>query len=192
MELLRMSASREIPQPIKYTVFRTKWGYFGLAGTDKGLLRTCLPLAKAEDVRCLLLTDIPDTRCEEALFQGLQRQITAYFEGSYVVFNNDIQILLEGKRPFAQKVLSACHDVSFGRTITYGELARKTCRPKAARAVGRVMAQNPLPLIIPCHRVVRTDGRIGGFSAAGGVAVKKRMLELERRVVTHGSILETR
>jgi methylated-DNA-[protein]-cysteine S-methyltransferase len=175
-----MGRSRDIPDAVRYTVFRTRWGYFGLAGTDMGLLRSCLPVASAEKVESLLLSDLGCVRGEKGLFKNLQEQITAYFEGSYVVFNNDIPIVHEGKSPFAGKVLTALKDVRFGQTISYGQLARKAGRANADREVGRVMAGNRLPLIIPCHRVVRSDGRLGGFSAVGGVSVKKRMLEMEK------------
>jgi methylated-DNA-[protein]-cysteine S-methyltransferase len=80
---------------------------------------------------------------------------------------------------FARSVLGACREIRFGQTMSYEGLARKAGKPKAVRAVGRVMARNPLPLIIPCHRVVHCDGKIGGFSAIGGVSLKKRMLEME-------------
>ena len=92
-------------------------------------------------------------------------------------------VVLDEFSPFARAVLNVCRDVTFGRTIAYGQLAQKAGSPFAARAVGVVMAHNPLPLIIPCHRVVRSDGKIGGFSAQGGPALKKRMLELERQAL---------
>lgn len=175
-----MSKFQQIPAAVRYTVFRTKWGYFGLAGTDKGLLRTCLPLPSSDLAEYHLLTNLPDARREKKLFKKLQQQVTAYYEGTYVVFNTDIPVSLDGKSLFARKVLTCLRSISFGQTTTYGRLAEKAGRPKAARAVGSVLAANPLPLIIACHRVLCADGAIGGFSAAGGVSVKKRMLQLER------------
>jgi methylated-DNA-[protein]-cysteine S-methyltransferase len=177
-----MGRSRDIPDAVRYTVFKTRWGYFGLAGTDMGLLRSCLPVARPEEVESLLLSDMACARGEKGLFKNLQEQITAYFEGGHVVFNNDIPIVHEGTSGFARKVLTALRGVGFGQTISYGQLARKAGRANSARAVGRVMAGNRLPLIIPCHRVVCSDGRLGGFSAVGGVSVKKRMLEMEKAV----------
>jgi len=171
---------------VAYTVFKTKWGYFGLAGTQAGLLRTCLPMPGAGRVKSLLLEHYPSARYKKGLFRPLQEQIIAYFEGAYVDFDKDIPILLEGFSPFARSVLAACRAVRYGRTISYGQLTAKAGAPKAARAVGGVMARNPTPLIIPCHRVIRSDGKIGGFSATGGASLKKRMLEMESRVQTGG------
>jgi methylated-DNA-[protein]-cysteine S-methyltransferase len=166
---------------IAYTIFKTKWGYFGLAGTQAGLQRTSLPAPRAAQVKSPLLEIYPSVRYEKALFQPLQEQIRAYFEGAYVDFDKNIPILLEGLSPFARSVLTACRTVRYGQTMSYGALAAKAGSPKASKAIGGVMARNPMPLIIPCHRVIRTNGKIGGFSATGGVPLKKGMLQLERR-----------
>ena len=166
-------------ETIRYAVFRTKWGYFGLAGTDKALLRTCLPVSQPGKAKRCLLKGLP-AKCDRTLFNTLQRQIIAYFEGTYVDFDRNIPIVLDGFSQFAGRVLTACRNIRFGQTLTYGQLAKKAGNPTAARAIGRVMASNPLPLIIPCHRVICSDGRIGGFSARGGTKLKNRLLQLER------------
>ncbi|MBM3635389.1 MAG: methylated-DNA--[protein]-cysteine S-methyltransferase [Actinobacteria bacterium] len=79
---------------------------------------------------------------------------------------------------FRGRALRACHGLAFGEVITYAELARRAGSPRAARAAGSAMAANPLPVVIPCHRVVRSDGGLGGYSA-GGTAAKRRMLRTE-------------
>jgi methylated-DNA-[protein]-cysteine S-methyltransferase len=165
---------------IFYTIFKTKWGHFGLAATDNALLRTYLPLSRADEVKSNVLRDLVTAQYDKNVFKALQNQISAYFEGAYVDFHNDIPILLEGVSPFARSVLAVCRPVRYGQTISYGGLAQKAGCPKAARAIGGVMAKNPIPVIIPCHRVIRSDGKIGGFTAAGGVSLKRRMLQLER------------
>ena len=164
---------------IKYTIFKTKWGYFGLAAGDNGLLRTCLPLAGPEKVESQLLQNLPDSRYDKRLFRTAQEQIIAYFEGACIDFSN-ITIILDGFSPFLRSVLTACRNIGFGRTVTYSGLAKKIGRPAAARAVGGALARNPLPLIIPCHRIVRNDGKIGGFSAIGGKDLKAKMLKHEQ------------
>jgi methylated-DNA-[protein]-cysteine S-methyltransferase len=116
---------------------------------------------------------------EKTLFKTAQEQITAYFEGACIDFRN-IPIILDGFSPFQRSVLNACRDIGFGRTVSYLGLARKSGRPAAARAVGGALAKNPLPLIIPCHRIVRSNGKIGGFSAAGGEDLKAQLLKNER------------
>jgi methylated-DNA-[protein]-cysteine S-methyltransferase len=167
----------------KYTIFKTKWGYFGLAGNESGLLRTCLPLSKTADVKSRLLDDLQAPRFDKRLLKTVQEQIIAYFEGSRVNFNPEIPIALEGLSNFNRSVLTACRNIKFGEVLTYSALAKKTGRPKAARAVGNALAKNPLLLIIPCHRVIRSDGKIGGFSAPGGMVTKSKLLEHEQQQV---------
>jgi len=164
---------------IKYTIFKTRWGYFGLAGTESVLCRTCLPSAERGKVKSHLLKNLPSAQYDNALFKQVQEQIATYFEGLPVNFNPDIPIILDGFSKFAKQILTACRDIKFGQTVSYGRLAKMTGRPAASRAVGGALAKNPLPLIIPCHRVIRSDGKIGGFSATGGVIVKKKMVKLE-------------
>lgn len=168
---------------IKYTIFRTRWGYFGLAGTEFAPLRTCLPLAEREKVKCRLLKDLHPVEYDKGLFKMLQEQITAYFEGSCISFGRDISLDLTGLSRFTRLVLTGCRDITCGQTISYSRLAKRIGRPAAARAVGGALAKNPLPLLIPCHRVVCADGKIGGFSAPPGIALKKRLLELERKSI---------
>jgi len=164
----------------KYVIFRTKWGYFGLAGVDSALCRTQLPAPKAGTIESLLLKNLPGAQFDRTLFKTLQGQIIAYFEGSRVDFGPEIPLLLDGFNGFSHLVLNTCRNIGFGRTISYAGLASESGRPAASRAVGSALARNPLPLIIPCHRVIRSDGRLGGFSSPGGISLKKKMLELER------------
>ncbi len=91
--------------------------------------------------------------------------------------HSDLQLDLTGLTPFEKKVLNRCSEIKFGEVLSYGELARVIGKPRAGRAVGRVMAKNPLPLLFPCHRVIHSDGRLGGFTA--GCQIKKRLLENE-------------
>jgi len=164
---------------IKYTIFKTKWGYFGLVGTEYALCRTQLPGPKREKIKSLLLKNMPAAQFDKSLFTSLQEQITAYFEGSCVDFRT-VPVVLYGFSSFFGSVLSACRNIEFGRTLSYSGLAKKTGRPAAARAVGGALAKNPLPLIIPCHRITRSDGKIGGFSAIGGKDLKAKLLKHEQ------------
>ncbi len=168
---------------IKYVVFETKWGYFGLAGTKSTLFRTHLPGPKPKKIESRLLKNCREAQFDDTFFKILQKQITAYFEGSCVNFSPDIPVVLDGFGGFSRKVLTACREIEFGQKITYSGLAKKAGRPAASRAVGNALANNPLPLIIPCHRVLRTDGKMGGFSAPGGISFKKRMLTLEHKAL---------
>jgi len=197
-------------KPIKYVIFKTKWGYFGLAGTESGLLRTFLPHNNPDKVKSRLLKDlsflnrvsrnehpvaghesrvighgsqVASIEFDKTFFKPIQEQIAAYFEGAYVNFNPDIPVMLDGFSRFCTSVLTTCRYIGFGQTTTYAELANKLGRPAAVRAVGNALAENPLPLIIPCHRVVRSDGMLGGFSAAGGKHLKAKLLKHEKTVL---------
>ncbi len=172
-----------------YTVFRTKWGYFGLAGTQEALCRTFLPGLQRQEVEQKLMESRRSTgdnfRWDKDFQRDLQERIMAYYEGDPVDFSTDPAVSLNESSAFARRVLLACRRITFGRTTTYSDLARQVSSPRAARAVGSVMAGNPIPLIIPCHRVLRTDGGLGGFSAPGGTAIKQRMLHHEQAESTH-------
>jgi len=187
---------------LKYTIFMTKWGYFGLAGVENTLCGTrlpkvyvgqaCLPLSVPEKVKSHLLNNLSllyrassiehqasRILFDKNLFKTLQEQIIAYFEGVCVNFSQNIPIELYGFSSFTRSILIACRDIKFGQTISYSALARKLGRPDATRAVGNALAKNPLPLIVPCHRVIRSDGATGGFSAPGGTNLKAKLLKHE-------------
>ncbi len=166
---------------IRYTIFKTRWGYFGLAGGKEKLLRTCLPMTGRNDVKCRLLKGLEEVKFEKGIFRDLQGQISAYFDGSYINFDRDIPVALDGFSAFGRGVLNVCRNITYGKTMSYGEVADRIGKAGAGRAVGRVLAKNPLPLIIPCHRVICAGGGLGGFSAAGGISYKRRLLELERQ-----------
>jgi O-6-methylguanine DNA methyltransferase len=169
---------------LHYTIVRTKWGYFGLAGTEEAVSRTFLPAPDRQDAERALLQSLQSAgdnlRMDKDFQRDLEGRILAYYEGEPVDFSTDPVVSLNGSGPFAHRVLLACRKIAFGQTTTYRDLARQAGSPNAARAVGGVMAGNPIPLIIPCHRVLRTDGGLGGFSALGGTATKQKMLHHEQ------------
>ena len=106
------------------------------------------------------------------------KRIQAFAEGRRDDFL-DVPVALGEVTDFQRRVLQQCRRIPYGRTLTYGELAAKAGFPGAARPVGGVMAGNRVPLVIPCHRVVGSSGSLRGYSGAGGVATKQRLLELE-------------
>jgi methylated-DNA-[protein]-cysteine S-methyltransferase len=166
---------------VKYVIFKTRWGYFGLLGTENTLWRTQLPTTGKKTAKTRLLKNLPTAHHDKNLFKPLQKQIIAYFKGSYVNFSEDIPLEIHNLSPFAQQVLKTCRDIKLGQKISYSQLAEKIGKPSAARAVGSCLAKNPVPLIIPCHRVIRSDGSLGGFSApGGGISLKKKLLLHEK------------
>ena len=112
---------------------------------------------------------------EQAVICALRAQLAAYFDGARTGF--DLPLWLDGT-PFQQKVWAELRTVGHGETITYGELARRLGDANAARAVGAANGKNPLPLVVPCHRVVAANGKLGGYSG-GGAAVKRFLLDHE-------------
>jgi O-6-methylguanine DNA methyltransferase len=165
---------------IKYWIFKTKWGYFGVVGSDEGLLRTYLPQADREEIKRQILKAFPTARPEKKPFERVFNAVLGYFDGKKVGFG-DIKVAMDELSRFARRVLVTCRGTGFGKVVTYQGLAKKIGRAGATRAVGTVMAKNPLPLIIPCHRVIRSDGKLGGFSAHGGIKTKKKLIDLERK-----------
>jgi methylated-DNA-[protein]-cysteine S-methyltransferase len=116
-----------------------------------------------------------------AHLEPVARQLGEYSEGRRVAF--DLRLRPRGT-PFRQEVWKALTEIPIGRTTTYGELARKLGRPAAYRAVGAANGANPIMLVIPCHRVIGSDGGLTGFG--GGLPLKARMLEFEREAAGRG------
>ncbi len=110
--------------------------------------------------------------------ESLEHRLTAFAEGEADDLL-DVSVADHDWTPFQRRVLNRCRRIRYGDTQTYAELATAAGSPAAARAVGRTMATNPVPLVIPCHRVVGSAGDLRGFSAVGGLGCKRRLLDLE-------------
>ena len=164
-----------------YLIFETAAGFCGIAWTDVGISCLRLPSRSADSAERALLRRIPEARPEtppSAVAEAVVA-VKRYFEGEETDFSG-FELDLGDQEPFFRQVYAAARRVGWGRTTTYGALTRELgAGPEAARDVGEAMARNPLPLIIPCHRVLAAGGRSGGFSAPGGTAAKIRMLALE-------------
>jgi methylated-DNA-[protein]-cysteine S-methyltransferase len=171
-------------QRIKYVIFETEWGYFGLAGINRTVFRSILPIKEDRKVKSLLLKGLEAKRYiySKDYHKKLQRNISSYFKGSHVNFK--VPISFEDLTIFQAAVLRACQNIKYGQIRSYGKVAIMAKHKKAARAVGGALSKNPVPLIIPCHRVTYTDGCIGGFSACGGIKVKEQMLKMEHEFFT--------
>ncbi len=165
---------------MKYVIFKTNWGYFGIVGNDSAIYRTYLPPQKSDHIKQRLCRDFPGVKMDNSYFKSLQKQIIAYFQGANVDFSTEIPVFLDNFTVFSRRILITCRSIKSGQITTYADLARKAGYPNAGRAVGNVMAKNPLPLIIPCHRVIRSDGKLGGFTSPGGINLKKRLLLHEK------------
>lgn len=169
---------------MRYAIFDTAWGAFGFVEHNKRLLATFLPRARQE-IKQAIRASWPDAIEASDPLPRFQRAVVDYFNGKHARFS--IEIDLSSVPPFHRSVLEACRRIPYGQTASYADLARAVGKPNAARAVGGAMAHNPLPLVVPCHRVLRADGSIGGFSSTDGVDEKARLLRLENVAVDrHG------
>jgi methylated-DNA-[protein]-cysteine S-methyltransferase len=113
---------------------------------------------------------------------GVMRRLQAYAAGVPDALDG-VPVELGPCQGFQRRVLEECRRIPYGRTIGYGELAAKAGSARAARAVGNCMAANKIPLLIPCHRVVCSNGRFGSYSAAGGMSMKRRLLAMESQEI---------
>ena len=115
---------------------------------------------------------------QSSLTIQVAEMLEAFFRGKRISFRH-IPVDLDIRTPFRSRILEITREIPYGEVRTYAELARMANAPRAARAAGGALAANPLPVVIPCHRVVATDGRLTGFSAPGGLETKKILLRLE-------------
>jgi len=165
----------------RYRVFETAAGFCAIAWSEAGVARFHLPTSSAaateRSLRRRLIDAEPGTPPAEVM--AIVDAAKRYFAGERVDFSN-VSLDLGGQDEFFRKIYAAARRVGYGQTTTYGSLAKELgAGPEAARDVGQAMAKNPVPLIIPCHRVLAAGGKLGGFSAPGGSATKQRMLEME-------------
>jgi methylated-DNA-[protein]-cysteine S-methyltransferase len=158
-------------------LFDTALGPFGIAWNERGLIR--LQLADADrDVTEKRLGATAGPGAPPPWAEQLIANIRRYLAGEKVDFAA-VALDLTRVGEFRRAVYDAARSVGWGETTSYGELARRIGFPWGARAVGRALARNPVPIIVPCHRILTSDGRIGGFSAYGGTLTKRRLLTLE-------------
>lgn len=151
-------------------------GTLFLAVTPRGLLHVGFAGEPRDEVLATLAREVSPRILEAAgPTDQVRRQLDQYFAGERTRF--DVKVDRRLVHGFAREVLSAARRIPFGGTSTYGKLAKTIGRPHAARAVGNALGANPIPIVIPCHRVLRTGGALGGY--AGGFARKELLLTLE-------------
>jgi methylated-DNA-[protein]-cysteine S-methyltransferase len=166
---------------IRFTVLPVPPGSLILAAGERGPSRVILTRRRGRAALALAKRELPEAAQDPKMLPGLQDELRSYFAGRHVTFH--VRPDLSGLTPFQQTVLQACAKIPYGQTTSYANLAKRVGRPGAARAVGAVMARNPVPIIIPCHRVITAQGTLGGFSAEHGIALKRWLLEMEARGV---------
>ena len=153
-----------------YTLVPSPIGELLLAGSAAGVSRIGLPTG---DKACG--AEPAWQRCDE-MFADATRQLAEYFDGTRCVFDLPLQPQVT---PFQAEVHAALRRIPYGETRSYGDIAREIGRPRASRAVGAANGSNPLPIVVPCHRVVGANGTLTGYG--GGLGTKRYLLDLERR-----------
>ena len=163
------------------TVFETSLGFGGVVASESGLLEVFLPFGGASRAEMVahFAGLYPAATTGNPVTRSAAHQLQRYFAGEPVIF--DLPLDWSVFTPFQTAVYQMVVTISYGEVRSYGVIARQIGRPRSARGVGRAMARNPLPIVIPCHRVVGSAGALTGYSASGGILSKKWLLEMEQR-----------
>ena len=156
-----------------YTAMESPVGPLLLVADESGLRRIDFMQGRHE------VQIDPSWRKDASFFRDCVAQLRAYFAGELQAFN--LPLAPKGT-PFQQNVWHHLCEIPYGETISYGELARRIGKPSASRAVGLANGSNPIPIIIPCHRVIGSNGKLTGYG--GGLPIKEKLLALERRQLT--------
>ena len=163
-----------------FALFDTAIGRCGIAWGERGVAGIQLPEAGEEETRVRMLHRFP--AAGEATpppeVQDAIEDIVALLRGEASDLST-VALDMDGVPEFHRRVYDAARAIPPGGTLSYGDIARRVGAPGAARAVGQALGRNPFPIVVPCHRVLAAGGKIGGFSAQGGVATKRRMLAIE-------------
>ena len=150
-------------------------GWVGMLASAKGLLGTTLPQPSIDEVRQLLGDSVSYATWSPHLFKDLMERLKVYFSGHRTTFPDKLN--LSRATHFQREVWEITRLIPYGETRSYAWVAEQIKKPRAVRAVGQALGKNPLPIIVPCHRVVASNGKLGGFG--GGVEMKRYLLSLE-------------
>lgn len=167
-----------VSKPSFYAAWPTAWGPVGGVASEQGLCKFILPHYALADLKALLAFENQGATENLAAFAELAELTRQYFNGQRVDFS-PIACQMPGEATLAGVVLRYCRTIPYGQTISYSRLAQVIERPDAARAVASALGKNAIPLVIPCHRVIYSGGKLGGFSCPGGEDLKRRMLTVE-------------
>jgi methylated-DNA-[protein]-cysteine S-methyltransferase len=163
------------------TLFDNAIGPIGIAWGPHGIVGLQLPEESAEATRKRLAGRHPEatTASPPPAVESVIQAVGTLLSGEPVDLGF-VALDLDGASDFDRRVYAAAREIPFGRTLTYGEIAKRIGEKGAARAVGQALGSNPFPIVVPCHRVLAADGKAGGFSAHGGVETKMRILSIEK------------
>jgi methylated-DNA-[protein]-cysteine S-methyltransferase len=160
-----------------YDAVDTPFGWIGVVVGPRGLRRVVLPVGPRAALERVLRRAEPGAWRDPRRCRRAARAIRRYVRTGRAAGAGPLD--LGAATPLARAVYAALARTAAGDVLTYGGLARRIGRPRAARAVGRALGRNPVPLVVPCHRVIRAGGGLGGFSCPGGLRLKRRLLDFE-------------
>ena len=158
-------------------IFKTEWGWCGVVVGKGGIMQVILPERRKDLVRAQIRSRYPESREVEKGSEKIQKALKMYFSGKRVDF--DFPLDLSGYSDFQRRVWEVARTIPYGEVRSYQWVGKKLGNPRGGRAVGGALGRNPVPVIVPCHRVIRADGQLGGFSGSGGTKLKRKMLALE-------------
>jgi O-6-methylguanine DNA methyltransferase len=163
-----------------FTLFDTPVGHCGIAWGERGIVGVQLPEAGEMETRERMLHRFPsasETVPPPEVQRALDRIVALLGGGASDL--SAIALDMDGVAPFHRRVYEVTRTIPSGKTLSYGDIAARLGARRAARAVGQALGRNPFPIVVPCHRVLAAGGKIGGFSAQGGILTKLRLLAIE-------------
>jgi len=173
---IKMSPSRSPAR--KLVVFATRLGWIALAIDGETLCQLTFAHRSAAEAIGAIRPELAAVARPSEAESRLVRRIRSYAMGRPEDFR-DVEVDMSYSTPLGRRVLARCRRIPHGQTRSYGQLAAEVGRPRAARAVGNFLASNRTPIIVPCHRVVAAGGRLGGFTAPGGLSLKQKLIAME-------------
>lgn len=182
--MARQSAAKS---RLNLAVFSTNLGWMGLLGDWTRVVSLTIGHPGPDEVRRKVRAELakwePDSEFVEADWSpALRKRLQAYSSGTPDEFA-DVGVAAPYATDFQRRVAQLTRRIRYGKTLTYGELAEKAGHPRAARAVGTIMSSNRFPIIIPCHRVVASGGKLGGYTSPQGVCLKEHLLAIEAQAI---------
>lgn len=164
-------------QKFVFTTLNTPLGLIAITSSELGLTGLLIQPGADRLAESLAVQGVVPVQGDNAHLRLAVLELTEYFSGKAVSFS--VSIDWQIMPPFQRKVLQYTYKIPYGSTRTYSQIAQEIGHPKAARAVGQAQARNPVPVIIPCHRVIGKDGKLHGYGAAEGLKTKAYLLQLE-------------
>lgn len=163
---------------MRYDVFETEMGWVAAVASERGVVRMSLPEKAVEQAFDHVRPEIEGAELDPGALADVRQLVQAYCAGGDADLT-EIEVDMSAMSPFFRKAREACRSIPAGETRTYAWLAEQAGNVRAARGAGQAMAKNPVALLVPCHRVIGSDGELHGFGGGVGIPLKERLLRME-------------